>query len=136
MTVTVGSYGLIEDTIEWHIKAGSDSYAGPFQLTGPAPTYTPIDLTGYTAACEVRTTVGGELLARLSTAALPDPTIEITALTGTILLWLPAAVSAMWDTAVKKGVFDIELYDPDGTVTMLGGGNAVIRPNITTGSAA
>ena len=125
MTVIVGSYGLIEDAIEWHISAGADSYAGPFTLTSAVPPNDPIDLTGYTGACELRTKAGETLLA--------TTTVTITPLTGTVLVYLPSAVSAMWTADIKKAVFDIELYAPDGTVTLLGRGTALIAPNVTTG---
>ena len=128
MAEVVGSYGLIEDLVTWKIAAGSDSYAGPFTLTGPAPGLVPMDLTNYTAACEVRTRVGETVLARLTTE---DATITLGGAAGTVLVWLPAAVSEAWTPDIKKGVFDIELYGPGASVTALCSGVAAIRPNIT-----
>jgi len=132
MTQVVGSYGLIAEPLEWHISAGADSYAGPFTLNEPAPSTDPIDLTGYTAACEVRTKPGETLLASLSSTDT-DPTVILGGADGTVLLWLPSAVSALWGPDVKKGVFDVELTK-DGVTTMLGAGTVVIRPNVTTGA--
>lgn len=126
MTITVGNYGLIEEPVEWKIAAGADSYAGPFLLTDEADA--PINLTGYTAACQIRKAAGGALLADLST----DDDITIDGPAGSVLVHLPAAASAAWAANVRTGVFDIELTNGAGIVQRLCTGTVAVSPNVTT----
>jgi hypothetical protein len=83
----------------------------------------PINLTGYTAFCEIRTRAGGELLA--------TPTPTITAGAGQInLVLLPVATVAI---GAEVGVYDVLIRkDSDHTqISYLVGGNAYIKPIAT-----
>jgi len=83
----------------------------------------PIDLTGYTAYCEIRTRAGGDLLA--------TPTIAVTAVAGQInLTLLPAATN---DIGAEVGAYDVLIRkDSDHTqISYLVGGEAYIKPIVT-----
>lgn len=59
MAEVVGSYGLIEgDLVTWKIAAGVRFLRWPVHPYRPGTGLVPMDLTGYTAACEVRTRAG------------------------------------------------------------------------------
>ena len=124
-TITLGSQGLLEDVdVVWRIKAGADAWAGPFRLWQDEAKTTPVDLSGTTGRCELRTKPGGALLA-VATVVIDDPNL--------IRLHVPAATSAQWSAKTTVGVFDVELVDSDDAVTSLCTGTLEISPNVTTG---
>lgn len=125
MTITIGTHGLVDDEIVWRVAAGADA-AARFVLYDDDERTTPTDLTGVTGACEVRTKLGGTLL------ATADVTVD--GPTGTVDVHLPADESAGWSARTTTAVFDVELTADDGTVTRLCTGTLDISPNTTTGA--
>jgi hypothetical protein len=89
---------------------------------------TPIDLTGFTAGMQVRSAVGGHLLADLSTA---NSMIKLGELqTGSIEARLPIAMSRK--LAQAEGVYDLFIYSPDGSESYkLIKGAAIIHGSVT-----
>lgn len=85
----------------------------------------PVDLTGYTAAMQIRPFA-------LSTDVLYDATSNITlgGTAGTITLVIPAASTSLftWWT----GVYDLLLTDPYGNAIRLLSGSVTVCPGITS----
>ncbi|GII83305.1 hypothetical protein Ssi03_12950 [Sphaerisporangium siamense] len=88
----------------------------------------PMDLTGATARMEIRTAAGGALLHRLDTT---NGGITLGGTAGTILIYIPAAVSSAW--TVLQGVYDLEVVFPNEDVTRLLQGNFSVSAEVTTG---
>lgn len=88
----------------------------------------PVDLTGATARMEIRTTYGGELLARLDTE---NGGLVLGGEDGTIQINIPPSMSSAW--TVRTAVYDIELVEPNGDIIRLLQGAVVISPEVTTG---
>lgn len=84
----------------------------------------PKDLTGYSAAAQVRNTAGTAVLSMSTTAS----TITLGGGLGTIRLIVPAATTAALTAGV--GLWDLELTTGT-TVTRLLEGRAIITPNQT-----
>lgn len=87
----------------------------------------PVDLTGYTARMQIRTTVD-------AAAAEVDLTTENGGITlgdaaGTIDLYLTAAATTLY--AWPEGVYDLELIAPNGDVTRRLRGGVVVSPEVT-----
>lgn len=86
-----------------------------------------VDLTGYTARSQVRTSYSatGTVLSATSAAG----TLAITAATGLIAFNVPATTTA----ALTPGnyVWDLEIVDPSGIVTRLVGGTCTVTPEVT-----
>jgi hypothetical protein len=84
----------------------------------------PVDLTGYTAAMQIRPYP-------LSNTVLYDASADITlgGVAGTITLVIPATATAVftWWT----GVYDLLLTDPSGVVTRLLSGSVSVCPGVT-----
>ena len=127
MPIVIGQYALINEPITWKIGAGVDTPGGPFILRNAT---VPIDLTGYTARGEIKTDIRGALLATLTTE---NGGIVIDPLLGKVTLWCPRVQSRTWPSNIKKGVFDVELYDSSDVATRLLWGIVDISPNVTTG---
>lgn len=91
----------------------------------------PVDVSGWSAAMQVRSRPGGTLLALLSTGddAEADGTITLGATAGTIRLLVEADVTAAWSW--DRGVYDLLLEDPDGKATRLLEGAASLSPAVT-----
>ena len=83
------------------------------------PDGTAIDLSGWTAACQIRD--GQTLLATVTTA--------ITGTAGTVSLSLPAAQTAALPAVTAK--YDLFLTAPGGAVTRLLAGTVSILPRTT-----
>ena len=83
------------------------------------PDGTPIDLTGYTAAMQVR---DGQTL-------LATPTTTVSGPAGTITLAIPATTTATLPAATAK--YDLFMTDPGGAVTRLLAGTISIIPRTT-----
>lgn len=88
---------------------------------------TPTDLTGMTARMTIRDRIGGSALATLTTE---NDGIDIDVSGNTIALLIEAADTAAYDW--KKGVYDLEMVSPDGTVTLLMYGDIVVEKEVTT----
>lgn len=98
-----------------------------YQSGGVLTYYPPLDLTGYSARMQVRSSVGSDtVLLELTTE---DGGIVIDALTGTIELRVDAVASAAitW----TQGVYDLELVDTDGFTTRLAQGSVNVDREVT-----
>jgi hypothetical protein len=95
-------------------------------LTWTTDEKVPIDVTGWSAAMQVRTEPGGTLLASLSSG-----TGEITmgGTAGTIRLLVAADVTTAW--VWRRGVYDLLLTNPDDQATRLLEGPASVSAAVT-----
>lgn len=102
------------DTIEFNELNGANwrSLSG----TGVIAFRAPFDLTGCQARAQVRSKVGGDLLFSWHSDAgqSPDGVIELSVDTSQIILKMTAAMTAALEWT--KGVFDVELITPGGSV--------------------
>lgn len=88
----------------------------------------PVDLTGYSAAMQIRAFA---LAPTVEYDATPDLTIN--GPLGTITLVIPSSDTE--DFTWWAGVYDILLTDPAGTVTAFLTGSVTVRPGITMPSS-
>ncbi|MGY8903714.1 MAG: hypothetical protein ACKVIH_04105 [Burkholderiales bacterium] len=103
-------------TWPWTLELHSASEAGPV-----------LDLTGYTAHMQVRSTVdSATVLTELSTS---NGRITITAGTGLIELLLTAEQTAALN--FESAVYDLELRSADGYVLRLFKGEITLDPEVT-----
>lgn len=87
----------------------------------------PIDLTGYTARMQVRSTIAStEVLVELTTE---NSGIELGTTNGQILLKMTDTQTAAF--AWLTGVYDLELIAPSGDVTRLLKGTITVDPEVT-----
>lgn len=95
--------------------------------TGPAPTRTPIDMTGCTARMQVRSEVESAVV--LLSLTTENGGITLGGATGTIdLLSADDETAAItWD----GGVWDLEIVHPGGDVTRLAQGSISVSPEVT-----
>lgn len=86
---------------------------------------TPVNLTGYTAAMQIRAFP-------LSSTVLYDASTDITlgGSAGTISLTIPA--SATEGFTWWSGVYDLLLTDPSGNVTRFVSGSVAVSPGVTS----
>ena len=86
-----------------------------------------VDLTGYTARCQVRSKYSSATTVLNLTSQAG--TLTITANTGTIAFNVSASTTA----ALTPGnyVWDLELVDAGGIVTRLVGGTCTVTPEVT-----
>ena len=93
---------------------------------------TPVDLAGYTARMDIKDKVGGTVLA--STDVLDAPknvlTIAVDNVAKTITLSILATDTD--DFAWTKGVYDLEMVGPTGTVTSIMSGKVTVTKEVTT----
>lgn len=90
-------------------------------------TGTPVNLTGYTARMQVRSsTASPDVLLEMTST---NGKIQITPSTGTVTLVFSAATTAAitW----KRGKYDLEMVSSDGTVTRLIEGQISVSQEIT-----
>lgn len=98
-----------------------------FNITYEQPAGTPVNLTGYTAACQLRS------LPQDPTAVLTLTTanggITITANIGKVAL----SATAIQTGAIDEGVYvyDVEITSPTSVVTRLAQGQAVVTAQVT-----
>ena len=90
--------------------------------------YTPVDLTGYNAEMDIKDRVGGTTLFTLSTGV--DSRIIIDPSAKTITLSVSAADTE--DITFTKGVYDLEMYSPSGSVTTIFSGKISVVKEVTT----
>jgi hypothetical protein len=94
-------------------------------VTYKDPTGAPIDLTGYSARCQIRRSVGGSILLNLTTQ---NGGIILGGSAGTITLLASASTTT---PLTGSGVYDLELVSSGGEVTRVLEGTVVISPNVT-----
>jgi hypothetical protein len=88
----------------------------------------PVDLTGYTAALQIRETYASTTTL-LSLTSSPAAGITITPLTGTIAVTATAAQTGAIATGVY--VYDCEITDGAGVVTRIVQGEVFLSPEVT-----
>lgn len=87
---------------------------------------TPVDLTGYTAASQIRESYDAvSPIVSLTTGS----GIVLGGVTGTIDLVITAAVTTA--ITIDKGVWDLELTNPSGEVIRLLSGKVTFKPEVT-----
>lgn len=122
--------------VTWYMRHGATFTKNYQWKTGgvaatdstPAIPATPVDLTGWTARCQIRTKLkDGTVMQSLLS---PGNGITLDAL-GNIRITVTAAqTTAMYPAT--KGVFDVELErTSDGFVRNLVGGDVSLAPNVT-----
>ena len=88
---------------------------------------TPIDLTGFTARLQMRSTVKSSTV--LHEATTSNGGIAITPASGVVDLRISATDTAGF--AFTRAVYDLEIEAPDGTVTRIVKGSIVVDPEVT-----
>lgn len=113
------------DTIEINALNASEfrAYAGG----GYVSYRQPVDLSGMTARMSIKSKVGGLELLRLDSS---NARILIDPVGKTISLSISATDTE--GLGWKKGVYDLEMVSPDGTVTGLLSGKVVVAREVTT----
>lgn len=116
---------LTVDTVELN-DVNSIEYTA-FTSGGALMYYTPVDLSGFTARLQVRTsdTATGTPLLDIDT----DSEIVLDNTAKTITITLTAAVTAALD--FSTGVYDLEMVSGAGVVTQLIKGNVVVQEEVT-----
>jgi hypothetical protein len=83
----------------------------------------PIDITGWTAASQIRSSVGGTVYANMA--------ITLGGADGTILIHLDRTVTEAWSDSFVSGVWDLELTDDSGEVVRFAQGLVTVSPDVT-----
>ena len=87
----------------------------------------PVDLTGYTAAMQIRDSAAVVLLSLSTTPTANGSVLTVTPLTGTIDVTITDE-----DTAtLTNGVYDLVITDGSGNKTRLIEGKVVVNPGVT-----
>lgn len=108
-------------------SAGFDAYISGGYLTY----YTPVDLTGFTAAMKIKDRIGGLTLATLVSgvgAGLTGITIDNSAKTITVVIASEDSAAYTW----LRGVYDLELVSATGIVTAILTGSITVKDEVTT----
>lgn len=113
------------NTIEFNDVNAADFKA--YTSGGYVQYNTPVDLTGVTARLMIKDKVGGTTLVTLTTEN-NGIVIDDTAMTIRLVIAATATALYTW----KKGVYDLEMISPDGTVTLLLSGNVAVEKEVTT----
>lgn len=102
----------------------------PYTSGGYLLYYTPVSLVGYTARMQIRDRLGGTELMLLNTT---NTRLVLDTTNKTISIVIDAVDTALitW----KKGVYDLELEAPSGTITMLLYGKVNVIDEVTTSEA-
>lgn len=87
----------------------------------------PVDITGYTARMQIRRKKSATTVEH--TATTENSGITLGDAAGTVVVTIPATDTA--DFEFSKGVYDIELIDPQGTVTRLIEGGVEVSKEVT-----
>lgn len=90
--------------------------------------YTPVDLTGYTARMHIRDRIGGTVLLAL-TSDVPDNRISLDNTEHTITVVISADDTAA--LTFTKGVYDLEMVSPTGAVTTIFRGTVTVPKEVT-----
>jgi hypothetical protein len=109
-------------TVDDLSASGFNAYSGG----GVLQFLTPQDLTGYTARMMIKDKVGGTQLYLLD---ITSTHIALDLVDLTISLNIPATDSALF--AWSKGVYDLKMTSPGGTVTTLLSGAVSVVPTVT-----
>jgi hypothetical protein len=80
---------------------------------------TPQDLTGYTARMDVKDKVDGTVLISSEADAAPNDVVDLTIDTANFVTTIGISATDAAAMAFKKGVTDLEMVGPTGTVTKL-----------------
>ena len=88
--------------------------------------YTPVDLTGFTAAMKIKDRVGGNLL--ISLVSPTNIVIDATGKTITVTIGSEVSAAFTW----LSGVYDLEMISPTGVVTALLSGAVAVTDEVTT----
>jgi hypothetical protein len=97
------------DTHRWQARLWDDTAGG-----------TPVDLTGSTVAAEIRDKPGGTFVVELEATITPPNIIDV-AIDG----------EAMWATCPSKGVWDLQITNPDGDVRTVLRGDVTVTGDVT-----
>ncbi len=92
------------------------------------PENVPIDLTGWTARMQVRATIGGKVLADLSTE---NGRIVIDPLRGLLTVTIPRSVTRLMP--VERGIYDVFIVSPDDFAIKLLEGEVLVVASVTRG---
>jgi hypothetical protein len=112
------------DTVTFN-KISSADYSA-YTSGGYLMFYTPVDMTAYTARLTVKDRVGGTVLMQLVSPT--DIVIDNTE--HTITVTVSATATAL--LTFTKGVYDLEMVSPTGTVTTVFSGSVVVTKEVTT----
>ena len=93
---------------------------------------TPVDLTGYTARMDIKDKVGGTVLASTDVLDAPKNVLTINVDNATKTITLSILATNTDDFAWTKGVYDLEMVGPTGTVTSIMSGKVTVTKEITT----
>ena len=130
----LGREALVECDII--VTQGADNAYAFRYSTRTGDTTTPVDLTGWSARAQLRRTWGGEIW-----LSAPDQAAITLTSTGDVVLAIDAATTEdpAWNSRSKvvdgepqaRGVWDLELINPDGRVTRLVQGTVTVSPDVT-----
>ena len=121
MAITMGSLAKLKANLT--IAQGQDNFFAFRYSTKVEDVVTPVDLSGWTGHGQVRTSIGGEVLLDIIPELFSD---------GKILLHVSAQqTEAIVTNKRVVGVWDLELYDPEGLKTRFVEGEASIYPDVT-----
>lgn len=106
------------------IDQGADWYVN---FTYQNPAGTPVNITSYTAALQLRTSP----LAKTAALSLSSPSsgITITGATGLVAVHATAVQTA--DLLPQTYAYDLEITSPSNIVTRLAQGTITVSPNVT-----
>lgn len=99
----------------------------PLSIVWRDPLKVPIDLTGYSAAMQVRKTYSDPTA--LITASTANGKITLGGILGTVSVVIPASDTS--SVSFKRGVYDLELTSPTGVVSKLLRGDVEMIPEVT-----
>ena len=130
----LGREALVECDII--VAQGADNAYAFRYSTRTGDTTTPVDLTGWTARAQLRRTWGGDVWLTLT---------DMDGITLTADGWITVAIDhtvtedPAWDSRSKvvdgepqaRGVWDLELVDPDGGVLRFVQGAVTVSPDVT-----
>jgi len=111
---------------QWDITAGqNETFTETFTWL-QSDAQTPVNLTGFSAAMQVRAEVTDDLLASFSTT---NGSIALGGTAGTITLSAAPSVTIGW--TFGAGLYDLQLTDSGGGVTTLIAGIFTVTPAVT-----
>lgn len=105
------------------------------QITWKDPNGNPINLTGFTARMQIRSSVSSPTI--LHEFTTENGGITLGGATGVIHILASATVTAGWSwpanpsQVLASGVYDLELVSPTGVVTRLIEGTVTLDPEVT-----
>lgn len=108
-----------------------DSYAWSFDLWHDVDKTDPVDLTGATAAAQIRDKPGGEMVIDLDCSVVSTPAGPGPARTNTVVVRLPAAQWAEAPTLGIVATWDLEIVYPDATVQTIVAGKVTVTYDVT-----